>query len=837
MRCLLLPLWLSLTLSSLAYSGQATAQIPKPTDFLSGYTTAFTPHHQLVDYFEAVAETSPRVQLYEYGRSYEGRPLLVAFVSSSDNIRNLQAIRTAHLSRSGITQTTPTAKPVAVVWLSYSVHGNEAAGSEASIQVLYDLATAAPGNTDSLAAFLENTIVIIDPSLNPDGYTRYTDDQRRRATKFPQAHPSAWEHTEAWPNGRTNHYLFDLNRDWAWATQKETQARLTLYQQWMPHVHADVHEMGHNSSYYFAPAAEPFHDYITDFQRSFQTKIGQNHARLFDAQGWLYYTREEFDLLYPSYGDTYPTFNGAIGMTYEQAGSGFAGRAVETAFGDTLTLADRIAHHHATSLSTIAVASRNAEQLIAASADFRKAATSKPRGKAEAYVFPLATNSPAKLQSLLRILNLHAITYGSAASTSSISGQSYSNSQITNRKIAKGDLVVPARQMQGVLAQVLLDPSTRVPDSLTYDITAWSLPTVLGLDGYALHNTVALGDTFQLPRNTAMDAPAYGFAINMDGFGAWQAVAPLLREGLVARYAPTASELGAQVLPAGTLFVLARDFSSSAYAKTYSAAVERGLSLLPLRSGFARKGFDIGSDNVSKLAAPTVVLVQADEVDVNAFGHVWHMFEQRLDYPIRPVPWQEISLESLADVDVVIIPDSRLDFTGGKLESLTAWVRGGGRLIVMEASAEALGAAEGFALSKKEDKPGLRTADDDDPMPAYANRQRARISSNVPGALIETQVDHTHPLAFGLGKDFYTLRTAERRWAFLKDGYNVIGLRTSPDVRGFVGSDVLAELEETLTIGVQPLGQGEVVYAADNLAYRGFWEHGMQVLANAVFYR
>ena len=308
---------------------------------------------------------------------------------------------------------------------------------------------------------------------------------RRRSTLLPDPHPTAWEHDEPWPGGRTNHYLFDLNRDWAWATQQETQARLAVYHRWLPHVHADLHEMQVESSYYFAPAAEPYHRYITDFQRQFQEQIGRNHADIFDQQGWLYYTREIFDLLYPSYGDTYPTFNGAVGMTYEQAGSGRAGRAILRPEEDTLTLAKRIAHHHATSLSTVAVASRHAARLVAEGKAYRQNPRRGSDNATVAYVFPAATNDAGRLASLKRILSTHHIEYGRPASSIRAAAKDYANVRSTYTSAAE-DIVVPVAQRQGALAQVLLDPVSEVPDSLTYDITAWSLPTVLGLNGYTL---------------------------------------------------------------------------------------------------------------------------------------------------------------------------------------------------------------------------------------------------------------------------------------------------------------------------------------------------------------
>ncbi len=846
---------LSLVTLCLVLAKAAPAQVPTPEAFLEGYRENFTPHHRLVDYFEAVAAASDYVTVEPYGKTYEGRPLIVAYVSAPENLARLDELRETHLRQTGFTTPQATEKDLppggwggAVVWLSFSVHGNEVAGAEASPQVLYDLATGTTSlaggqiTGDSLRRYLRNTIVILDPSLNPDGYTRYTDDVRRRQTTFLQPDPSAWEHVEPWPGGRTNHYLFDLNRDWAWATQQETQQRLRLYQRWQPHVHADLHEMGPDDSYYFAPAAEPFHRYISDHQRRFQTQIGRNHARIFDANGWLYFTKEVYDLLYPSYGDTYPTFNGAIGMTYEQGGSGRAGRALLRQEGDTLTIDERLTHHHATALSTIAVASRNAATLTREIADYRRRASANPRGGAEAYVFPASENSAARLRSLATILARHGIAFGSPGpGGATYTGRSYAQESYRGQGAA-GDLIVPTRQVQSTLLQVLLEPENEVPDSLTYDITAWSLPAVLGLRGYVLTDGVGELSPFAATPSTsatATAAPAYGYAIPVEGFGTWTTLAPMLHEGLVMRYSRLPTKVGAEEIAAGAALVLARDQTPGTYDSVYARLRGLGLSPKPIASGFVDGGFDLGSDAVRRVEAPTVVLVQDDDLDVNAFGHVWHLFEQRLRYPIRPVPWDRIDARSLADVDVVIVTDGIGQPTDRKAEVIEAWVRAGGRLILLEGAAEAFAGVDAFSLKMKEAGARLEIGGEaPDPMRPYADRERDGVSANSPGALVTAQVDATHPIALGLPAEMSLLRVANRPWAFFgPEGQNVIGVRADPTIRGFVGSGVRGQLDETLAVGIQPMGRGEVVYAADNLAYRGFWELGMQVLANAVFYR
>src|SRR5690606_3319610 len=306
-------------------SVQALAQVQSPEEFL-GYElgSAWTPHYKVVQYFEHLAGHSPLVALEHYGYTYEGRELVYAVVTSRANHANLDEIRVNNLRLTGLEGGTPASGQKAIVWLSYNVHGNETSSSEAALKTAYALLT-------EYSSLLDDVVVIMDPMVNPDGRDRYVNWYRSVAGKYVNPLHDAREHREPWPGGRTNHYYFDLNRDWAWATQQETRHRLAHYHEWMPHVHVDFHEQGVNEPYYFAPAAEPFHPRITAWQRDFQTTIGQNNARYFDAEGWLYFTREVFDLFYPGYGDTWPTFNGAIGMTYEQGGSGRAGLAVVTA--------------------------------------------------------------------------------------------------------------------------------------------------------------------------------------------------------------------------------------------------------------------------------------------------------------------------------------------------------------------------------------------------------------------------------------------------------------------------------------------------------------------------
>ncbi|MGB3619634.1 MAG: M14 metallopeptidase family protein, partial [Catalinimonas sp.] len=467
-----------------AGSLSSTAQVRTPTDFL-GYTpgTRFTPHHRVVDYVEHVAGASPWVTLQTYGESYEGRPLLLATVTAPQNHARLEELRAKHLAQTGLTDAAPAEGEVAVVWLSYGIHGNESVSTESALVTLHHLVS-----RPEAQEWLENTVVLLDPCLNPDGRERYVHWYQQTVGYPNNPHPDAWEHHEPWPRGRGNHYLFDLNRDWAWQTQQESQARHTAYQRWLPHVHADFHEMGPDDSYFFAPSAEPIHAAVTDFQREFQGTIGRNHADYFDREGWRYFTREVYDLFYPSYGDTWPVLHGAIGMTYEQGGSGRAGLAYIVDNGDTLTLSERLIHHHTTGLSTVEAAATHADRLNQEFRAYFKRAVDAPDGTYKTYV--LRGDTPAR-RDLLDYLTRQQVRWGYAERATNVRGAyDYQSGRTGDLRTGTADVIVPAAQPYAALVRTLFEPRTALPDSLTYDITAWALPYAWGVEAYATSATL-----------------------------------------------------------------------------------------------------------------------------------------------------------------------------------------------------------------------------------------------------------------------------------------------------------------------------------------------------------
>ncbi|AQG80127.1 M14 metallopeptidase family protein [Spirosoma montaniterrae] len=841
------------SLSAAAQTASPTStSLTSPAQFL-GYSVGdrFTPHHRVLAYAELVARQAPnRVKLIPYGQTHEGRQLMVVAVASEANMARLEEIRTNNLKRIGMMDGAPSAATPAIAWLTYNVHGNEAVSTETFLDVLYQLLDTKNGSGQSAVSqkILNNTVVILDPDANPDGHDRYVNWYNQMMGRMADPTPAAREHNEPWPGGRYTHYLFDPNRDWAWQTQEITQQRMALYQQWMPHLHGDFHEMGVESPYYFAPSAKPYHEDITKFQRDFQQTIGQYCSRYFDRNGWLYYTRERFDLFYPSYGDTYPTYNGAIGMTYEQGGSGRAGLAVEKADGDTLTLRQRIDHHVAASIATLESVADRAPDVVKEFGAFFDKARNTPVGAYKSYVIK-SNGDAGRLKALQQLLDRNKISYGYAGKAQTVTGGFNYLTQQTDKSVsvAAEDLVISAYQPKSTLLKILFEPKSTLEDSATYDITAWSLPYAFGLQTYGFTTRLNPANSQPPVVSTSQSVTAtgrpYAYLVRWQSMPAVQTLAGLLKQKVKVRASEKTFELDGKTYPSGTLIIPRAGnerFGDRFDALVRAEATRTGAELTPVSTGFVTKGSDFGSDFVTSLKAPRVGVVIGDGGLPPAAGEVWHYFDQELNYPISLFDGNALGNVEWNKLDVLILPTnyaySRI-LNDRVLTALKSWIQAGGKLIAMERAAAFLAGKDGFDLKEKEDK---NKDKDKKPTPVdslklYGDRERTAISDETPGSIYRVNIDTTHPLGFGLTGGYYTLVQNAYNFDFLKDGWNVGYLKGNNYVAGFSGKNAKEKLKNTLLMGVQSYGRGSVVYLADNPLFRGFWYSGKLLFGNAVF--
>lgn len=821
-------------LAILFYLGIANAQTLQSPDEFLGYKvgTNFTRHNKIVDYFKAVAAAKPdMVKIEKYGETYEGRDLMLAFIALPENLQRLDAIRINNLRLAGLTK--DKMAPVvdgapAIVWLSYNVHGNEPASSEAAMKVLYALVD--PNNKDT-KEWLKNLVIVIDPCINPDGRDRYVNWYNNATGSVYNVNPSAREHQEPWPQGRTNHYNFDLNRDWAWQTQIESQQRIKKYNEWLPEVHVDYHEQGYNAPYYFAPAAEPYHEVITKWQRDFQIQIGKNNAKYFDANGWLYFTKEEFDLLYPSYGDTYPCYNGSIGMTYEQGGIG-AGLAIRTKDGDTLTLVDRALHHYTTSLATIEIASKNASKLIT---EFKKYFDDNRNAVGSDYkTYVLTSNDVNKLQAVAKLLDADGIEYGSVSNTT-FKGYNYFTGKDETYNDEGFQLAVSAYQPKSRLVKVLMEPTSFLSDSATYDITAWSLPYVYGVKAYALKEKLDVLP-YKTPAAINTVNSGYGLLIPYTSMNSVKLLSYLLNNNVKVRYTERPFTYNGKNYAQGTLIVLKGNNVVNWQEITNDACKQFNVQADKVESGFVDKGADFGSSYIHFIKAPKVALLTGREVYSDAAGEVWSFFDNTLKYPITQINAENID-NSLKNFDVLIIPNgiySSLNNKGDK-DKLKAFVSNGGKIIAMESGAATIANLDfGFKMRNSDDDTSNGKNDYAD-LRKYGDRERDYLPKTIPGAIYKLQLDNTHPLAFGYPAFYYTLKQDDRLFEFLKDGWNVGVVKKGAYVSGFAGSKVKTELQDGLLFGNVEYGNGNVVIITDDVLFRLFWENGKMLFGNAVF--
>jgi murein tripeptide amidase MpaA len=795
---------------------KAQNELLSPSDYLPSYQTNFTFHHQVVDYAHYLSEKANTAFVRNYGQTHEGRPLIYMVISDGQNIQNLDSIKLYHQRLlSGSVNDVPPPYNKAIVWLSFGVHGNEAGATESALQTMYELVSA---QQEGVSEWLDDVVVILDPCLNPDGFDRYVQFYRSKKGARANEQPFSLEHDEPWPGGRVNHYLFDLNRDWAWQTQVESQQRMRVYQQWYPHVHVDVHEQYPENPYYFAPAAPPYHEVIEDWQIDFQEDFGRNHARYFDAAGWLYFTQEYFDLFYPSYGDTYPIFNGAIGMTHEQAGHGLAGAAFHTQNGQTLRITDRIAHHTTTALSTVQTAAQLKSDLIRMQQRFF---TEEKPDEYAAFLYAPGDgfHLTAELSELLA-KNGFEFYCGAQMEGEKVERMPISTAQQEGMySLQAQDIVIPAQQFNSKLLKVLMQLNPALNDTATYDITAWGIPHSFGhfygLKEFAAGNAKAGPCAPPSVKDEYKEGMSYAYILQPHSLQDYKTLSVLMQKGLKARIAGKAFTLNGKEYPVGTVVFMKADQEQT---KEHISALN-GAYLEAVTTGWTEEGPDLGSDAFALLRPSKIALVQDDRLDPNAYGFAWFFLDQYLPKGYTAIKAGQV-VRDLDKFDILLLTGGTVSWGESDQQKIKDWVAKGGRIILVGRSVQQFQSDENWALKVKAAE---ETNEDSD----YHNHN--------PGSVVRLDWDPEQPLGYHMASHYYALTVARTAYEPLSKG-NVGTLSDEIEVYGFMGNTIRESLKESMKYGVRSHGQGALIYMVDDPLFRGFWKSGEQIMMNAIFF-
>ena len=840
--------------------GTYDPNVPSPSSIL-GYRLGerFTTYAMLNTYFEKLASSSDRIQRVVYGRTYEDRILQALIISSPKNLLKLNDIKQENRRLTdprGITSKNEAERILAsipiIVYLSYGVHGNEASSPEAAMMTAYQLCAGTDARTQSI---LENAIVIIDPNVNPDGRERYVQWVNSTVGARPNPSPVSIEHSEPWPGGRTNHFFFDLNRDLSWQTQTETQQRVRFYREWMPHVHVDYHEMEYSSTYFFFPAAVPVHESLPPEVLKWNKVFGKGNAEAFDKLGLPYYVGERFDMFYPGYGDSWPTFNGATGMTYEQAGGSRAGLVVRKPNGQYLTLRDRARDHFVTSIATLETSVRNKKERLEDFYNFwvtALAANSAIKGY-------LISNDedPARSNQVIETLLRQGIEVHQLRDASTLRVQRYFSSKWIDQKLPAGTYYVPTGQPEGRLAKTLLEPITAVRDTFFYDVSAWSLPIASGLKAWVTQSPLPSGSVkVTEPVNEAGrligESHAYAYLIPWQRNNAVQLVWQLLEKGYSLSVARRPFETLGRHFTAGTVVALAGSNNDSLKHDIAQLAGQLSVDVYCAATGLTDSGISLGSSYVSPMKKANIAIAVGPPVSSNDYGELWFMFEQELGIPFTGIRASELGDADLSKFDVVILPDAsnyQTVFDSTKIEKLKRWIQGGGVLIGIEGGAQFLtksksGITQAALKSDKKEEDKSKEEKEQDKAKKELNKRLSLFEKeeknrleHIPGTIFKVLVDTTHPIGFGVSREVYAFKSDAPSLELSDIGHNVARFSTdTTQVSGYVTKERAQKIAEAAYIQDFKIGRGRAVLFAENMTFRRFWSGLEKLLLNSIHF-
>ena len=772
-------------------------------------------HDKLTEYMKVLASSSDRISIETRGTTYEGRPLLLLTITAPENHKNIEEIRQAHINATNNSTVDISKNPI-VVYQGFSIHGNEPSGSNAALAVAYYLAAAE--NIDDL---LRNTVILFDPSFNPDGLQRFAYWANINKSKNINPDPNDREYNEIWPRGRTNHYQFDMNRDWLPVQLPESKARIASFHKWLPNILTDHHEMGSNASFFFQPGIPSRTNPLTPQMNQDLTKeIATYHAKALDKIGSLYYSEESFDDFYYGKGSTFPDINGSIGILFEQASS--RGHAQETVNG-VLTFPFTIRNQFTAALSTLEAAKNMRIKILQYQQDFYK--ESRNSGEKKAIVFGDEKDG-AKSFHLAEVLKRHQVDIHEIKSDFSVKG----------KKFKKGySYVVPMNQKNQRLVKAMFDVRKTFKDSLFYDVSAWTFNHAFGVD-YAENISLAKAGSeitnLKIKNGTVSFKSDYGYLMPWNEYYTPKALNAILQEGLRAKVSMKNFKNGGNSYEYGTIFIPVQNQKLNAtdlYQFLKNAAIASHVQIKGVATGL-NEGIDLGSNNFSAIKKPKVAMLVGNGIAGNDSGEIWHLLDQRFDMHLTRLDMSYFTNIDISKYTHIVIPSSKIDKVA--IDKLKTWVKNGGVLVGYKNTAKWLSSNK--MISLQFDKQKMDTIKN----VSFENKSLQSGAQYIGGAIFEANLDRSHPINFGYKNDKIALFRNSTLFikADKKSYNNPIQYTSSPLLSGYISKENAKVIKNTVPFKVQRLGKGSVIVFTDNTNFRAFWYGTNKLLMNAIFF-
>jgi hypothetical protein len=811
----------------------------------------------IVRYMEALAEAAPeRTRLIRYAESWEGRPLVALVIGSAERMSRLDDVLAglARLSAAGLPQAEADgliADLPVVTALMHGIHGNEISSSGAAMAEAYHLLAAQGDPTADV--ILAESLVLIDPMENPDGRARFLQQNLMARARWPDPTPYSAEHDEPWPAGRTNHYLFDLNRDLFIQSQPESRGRVELLLEYRPQIVVDLHEMGGNSTYFFPPTAPPENPWYGNRQIALMDVFGRANAEAFDRRGFSYFNRDVYDLFYPGYVDGWPMGQGALGMTYEQASA--RALVLRRSDGDALTYGDGVLHHFTAAITTAATAARNRERILRDYFAFRREGVELGRQGPSEYVLHSA-HDPGMAERLARLLVRNGIDVRAPSGPVTVAGRTLP---------AVGTFIVPLTQPTSRFARNLLDVHVAMDEAFVqrqlerrarresdeiYDLTAWSQSLLWDVEAIlAERSTGALGPPVAPERNepaAALPEAVVGYLMPW-GTATAAAVAEALREGIRVRTVGGAFTLDGRRYALGTAFVRTAENGADLRERLGRIVATHGAEVIPIDDSYVSEGTSLGAESGRALREPRVLLVYDEPANVYSAGWARYVLEQRYGQRTTIVRASSLSAAALADHDVIVFPSGVYSSSVGDdlLDDLRSWMEDGGTVVTMANSTVWASRAE--LLSTTAERRGGRPVNEDPDEPETPEQPIVYLDQilppdeapeSVPGAILNVVLDTTHWLAAGTDGEIGVLVEGSRVFSpiTLDNGTNV---GRYAEIDGLVASGIVWEesrpqLTSKAFLIHEPVGAGQIVAFAEDPNYRAYVEATQLLFMNAV---